>query len=81
MKIEKLQEFSGYNVVNDEHAHRSEKPPTLAWVSDRLLQETQDVWSKAYGRPVGVEEAEEILMNVKHLAEALLKAKNGDGNK
>ena len=38
---------------------------------------TRRVWSKAYGRPVSTEESAEILMNVKHMAEVLIKAKRG----
>ncbi len=45
-----------------------------AWVSDDLLADTMAVWSKTYGRPVGKEEAMEILTNIKHYAEVLLKA-------
>lgn len=45
-----------------------------AWVSDVLLADTMAVWSKTYGRPVGKEEAMEILTNIKHYAEVLLKA-------
>ena len=53
---------------------------SMAWISDELLARTRRVWSNAYGRPVGTEEAAEILTNVKHLAEALAKAKyGGDG--
>lgn len=55
----------------------AERPLSMAWISDELLAKTQRVWSKAYGRPVGVEEAVEILTNVKHLAQALMKAKQG----
>ena len=50
---------------------------SMAWISDELLAKTQRVWSRELGRPVGVEEAVEMLTNVKHLAEALMKAKQG----
>jgi len=50
---------------------------SMAWISDGLLTKTQEVWSKALGRAVGVAEAVEMLTNVKHLAHALLKAKQG----
>ena len=49
----------------------------MAWISNELLAQTQRVWSRAYGRPIGEEEAAEILTNVKHLAQALMKAKQG----
>ena len=45
-----------------------------AWVSDDLLADTMAVWSKTYGRSVGKEEAMEILTNIKHYAEVLLRA-------
>ena len=54
-----------------------QRPLSIAWISDELLAKTRRVWSKAYGRPVSTEEAVEILTNVKHMAEALLKAKRG----
>ncbi len=52
-----------------------ERPPRPAWITDALLAETIDVWTEAYGRPVGEDEAVEILVNVGRLAEALLEAK------
>ena len=52
-----------------------ERPPRPAWISDALLAETVEVWSQAYGRPLDQDEAVEILVNVKRLAEALLDAK------
>jgi len=55
------------------------RPLSIAWISDELLAKTQEVWSEAYNRPVSEEEAVEILMNVKHMAEALMEAKRGGG--
>ena len=52
-----------------------ERPPRPAWISDALLAETIEVWTEAYGRPVGEVDAIEILVNVGRLAEALLEAK------
>lgn len=52
-----------------------ERPPRPAWITDALLAETIDVWTQAYGRTVGGDEAVEILVNVGRLAEALLEAK------
>jgi len=48
-----------------------------AWISDALLEKTRRVWSRAYGRPVGVDEAVEILDNVRRLAGVLLETKKG----
>ena len=52
-----------------------ERPPRPAWITDELLAETIDVWTQAYGRTVGGDEAVEILVNVGRLAEALLEAR------
>lgn len=48
------------------------RPLSLAWVSDELIAETQRLWSARYGREISVEEAIEILQNVKRFAEMLL---------
>lgn len=53
------------------------RPLSTAWISDELLARTQRVWSKAFGRTVNVDEAVEILTNVKYLAEALARAREG----
>jgi hypothetical protein len=44
------------------------------WLSDERIGEARRVWSKAYGRVIGEDEAIEILMNVRRLAEVLLHA-------
>jgi hypothetical protein len=46
-------------------------PLSVRWITPALLQRTQEVWSRAYGRPVSRDEAVEILVNVKHFAEVL----------
>ena len=53
----------------------AKRPLSMAWISDDLLERTQRVWTDAYGRPVDELEAIEILMNVKQMAEVLMKAK------
>ena len=50
------------------------RPLSLAWIDDEWLAETIDVWSEFLGRPVPEEEAIEMLLNVKQLAEVLLSA-------
>lgn len=52
---------------------------SLAWITDDLLRYTQEVWSRAYGRPVSEDEAIEMLVNVKRFAEVLLKAAGQKG--
>lgn len=51
------------------------RPLSLAWISEELLAKTIDVWSANYGRPISEDEAVEILMNVKRLAEVLVDAR------
>lgn len=48
------------------------RPLSLAWVSDELIDETQRLWSARYEREISVDEAIEILQNVKRFAEMLL---------
>ena len=48
------------------------RPLSLAWVSDELIAETQRLWSARYGREIAMDEAIEILVNVRRLAEMLL---------
>ncbi len=53
----------------------SNQPIKAAWISDELLAETIDVWSRTYDRPVATEEALEILANVRRFGELLIQAK------
>lgn len=55
------------------------RPLSTAWITDELLAETQQVWSAAYGRPIGTTEAMEILMNVRRLAEAFVEGQREEG--
>ena len=56
-------EFSGHPEI-----------PGQGWINGELIEDTRRVWSKRYGRVIAVEEAVEILVNVKKVAEAFLKA-------
>lgn len=49
-----------------------------SWITEALIDETQAFWSEDLGRLVGRDEAIEMLVNVKHLAEVLLKMANDD---
>ncbi len=55
----------------------SEVPLSAGWITEDLLRETRQVFTNAYGRVVTAEEAVEILMNIRRLACALIKAKTG----
>ena len=52
--------------------------PMPAWMSADLIAETRRVWSAAYGRVISAEEAVEILLNVRRLAEVFLNARAED---
>ena len=52
----------------------SARPLSTQWLSDERIAEARRVWSKAYGRVISADEAIEILMNVRRLAEVLLTA-------
>ena len=52
-----------------------ERALSTAWVSDKLLAETREVWSEAYGYEIDEAAALEILMNVKRLGEILMRAR------
>jgi hypothetical protein len=48
------------------------RPLSSQWLSDEWIEETRRVWSRQYGRVISTDEAMEILMNVRRLAEVLL---------
>lgn len=58
----------------------SDRPMSLAWITNDLLRYTQEVWSRAYGRPVSEHEAIEMLVNVKRLAEVMLRVAERKGD-
>ena len=63
----------GFSPQTGPHGVRT--PLSAAWISDELLQRTRDVWSTVAGREISADEAVEILINVKNLAEFLLDMK------
>ena len=50
------------------------RPLQTQWLSEERIAEARRVWSKAYGRVIDRDEAVEILMNVRRLAEVLCRA-------
>ena len=56
--------------------HGPDLPLSLDWISEELIEETQQVWSKAYGRVITRAEAIEMLVNVKHVATVFMNADN-----
>lgn len=77
------EETTGFPAGNPPHDPLPEaasgRPLSLAWITDDLLRYTQEVWSRAYGRPVSEDEAIEMLLNVKRLAEVMLKIEGRKG--
>ena len=49
------------------------RPISESWIGEDLIAYTQDTWEKQLGRPVSEEEAIEMLVNIKRLAEVMLK--------
>ena len=72
MKRRKRGKRGGASLQDDEAIRSSRRAMSMEWISDELIRDTQRVWSPRYGRDLSEEEAVEILMNVKRLAEALL---------
>ena len=62
-------------------ARGRERPPSLAWITDDLLAQTREVWSEVAGKPVDEDEAVEILLNVKRLAETMWHAAQENGGR
>lgn len=52
-------------------------PLSAKWITAELLERTRQVWSVVYGREISADEAVEILINVRNLAEVLLDIENG----
>jgi len=75
LATEMSQELAGFhtNLEQPDPSPGPPRTPATAWISDQLLDHTRRVWSKAYGRVISAEEAVEILMNVRRLAEVILK--------
>ena len=46
----------------------------MQWLTDERIAEARRVWSKEYGRVISDAEAVEILINVRRLAEVLVRA-------
>lgn len=77
---EDLTGFSAPNGHPDQEPRvNSGRPLSLAWITDDLLHYTREVWAKALGRPVSADEAIEMLLNVRRLAELMVKAAGEKG--
>ncbi len=54
------------------------RPLSTQWLSEERIAEARRVWSKAYGRVISQDEAVEIVMNVRRLAEVLFSAEENN---
>ena len=70
--------IAGFPLPNDqqcgEPASSVTRPLSQQWITEEQISETRRVWSKAYGRVITEDEAIEIMVNVRKLAEVLLRA-------
>lgn len=70
--------LAGFQNANGHHGREpgsaAARPLSTQWLSDERISEARRVWSKAYGRVISDDEAIEILMNVRRLAEILLRS-------
>ena len=71
-------QLAGFHATTGHHGPEpgsvAARPQSTQWLSDERIAEARRVWSKAYGRVISQDEAIEILMNVRRLAEVLLNA-------
>jgi hypothetical protein len=69
---------AGFPTLTGHHGPESDpvdvRPLSTQWLSNERIAEARRVWSKAYGRVISNDEAIEVLMNVRRLAEVLLRA-------
>ncbi len=81
--FEKPEETTGVPRETSPHGDLPEagsaRPLSLAWITDDLLSHTRDVWSRHLGRAVSEDEAIDMLLNVKRLAETLLNITRAKG--
>lgn len=61
------QENTGCAPADMEHS-TIQKPLSCLWMSDALIERTQRVWGRLYGREINMHEAMKILDHVKGLA-------------
>lgn len=66
-------QLAGFRAPTGHHGPEPE-PAADRPLSDERIAEARRVWSTAYGRVISEDEAIEILMNVRRLAEMLLRA-------
>ncbi len=82
--LEKPTELTGLVTAGEQGVTEPDvetKPLSSAWISNDLLRRTVEVWSEAYGRPISEDEAMEILMNIKRMAELLLEMRKEAGQR
>ena len=53
------------------------RPPGAGWITDEMIEDTRRHWSPRYGYELSDTEAVEILMNIKRLAQVLIRIGGG----
>jgi len=78
-------QLAGFPTSNGHHGPEPDsatvRPLPTSWLSEERIAEARRVWSKAYCRVISDDEAVEILMNVRRLAEILLRAEEEGPNR
>lgn len=62
-------DLTGFSAPEMDHNPDPSRPMATVWMTDTLLDETVQVWSRVYGRSIGRDEAVEILRNIKNFFE------------
>lgn len=62
-------DLTGFSAPEMDHNTAPGRPMATVWMTDTLLDETVQVWSRVYGRTIGRDEAVEILRNIKNFFE------------
>ncbi len=74
--------MAGFPEKTEQHGPESDsaemRPVSTEWLSDERIAKARRVWSKAYGRVISQDEAVEIVMNVRRLAEVLFSAEENN---
>jgi hypothetical protein len=73
--VETSPQLAGFRSETGHHGPEPDRTVVRSMqLSDDRIAETRRVWSMAYGRVISVDEAVEILTNVRRLAEVLVRA-------
>jgi len=72
--IPQSSELTGLSAPHEEHGQAFQPPKAAGWMSQELVEQTRQLWSRIYGRILSEQDAIEILTTVHRLAEVVLAA-------